>query len=64
MSSANPDLGFVPFSEATRVDKLDSHTYKVELNYALRIIPDLLTSYFEFFAQTTVERAIMVKMQN
>ncbi|KAI0203701.1 thioesterase family protein [Astrocystis sublimbata] len=85
MSSIDVDTGVVPFSEATRVDKLDSHTYKVELKHAFSIgavpnggytgscliaaghaylssrgQPDLLTSHFEFLAQTTVEPAIIV----
>ncbi|KAI3337159.1 thioesterase family protein [Xylariaceae sp. AK1471] len=37
MSSSDVDKGFVPFSEATRVDKLDSHIYKVDLNSAFSI---------------------------
>ncbi|KAJ8133429.1 hypothetical protein O1611_g196 [Lasiodiplodia mahajangana] len=37
MSSTDADVGFVPFAEATRVNKLDSHTYKVDLNHAFSI---------------------------
>ncbi|KAI0540094.1 thioesterase family protein [Xylaria digitata] len=64
-------VGFVSFSEATRIDKLDLHTYKVDLNHAFSIgvmptsprvtdQPNLLTSHFEFPAQTTVGPAITV----
>ncbi|KAI0106401.1 thioesterase family protein [Nemania sp. FL0031] len=37
MSSADADAGFVPFAEATRVNKLDSHTYKVDLHHVFSI---------------------------
>ncbi|KAI1121450.1 thioesterase family protein [Nemania abortiva] len=37
MSSDGADVGFISFAEATRVDKLDSHTYKVDLNHVFSI---------------------------